>query len=534
MDSSPVPNDPKQIRRLVREGRLVRPTSGMAPGYVQANLAILPKDLAFDFLLFCQRNPRPCPVLEVVDAGSVEPKETAPKADLRSDLPKYRVYGHGDLVAEVEDISAFWQDDLVSFLLGCSFTFESALVGAGIPVRHFERGTNAAMFITSVQTTPAGVFSGPLVVTMRPVARDKVVRAIQVTSRFPGVHGAPIHVGDPSAIGIRDVSKPDLGDPAEINEGDVPVFWACGVTPQTVAMESRPPLMITHSPGHMFITDMRDDRRGVSALRPHLTEQYCDKAAGLILDNPGTAIIATGFYILNARAAETDGPPGAAVIGSALESIGFKVVYVTDRYAAPVVRAVAPPNARVVDFPIADDEASKAFADQLLAETDPSILVAIERCGLTSEGLYRNMRGDDITRFNARIDHLFTSHPNTVGIGDGGNEIGMGNLASAITETPSLVKIPCVTTTTRLIVSSVSNWGGYGLVAALSARRRQNLLPSIEAEQDLLMRTVNMGAVDGMSAKSEYKVDGFTLKENSETVARLHDYLALSGIPPLP
>ena len=273
------------------------------------------------------------------------------------------------------------------------------------------------------------------------------------------------------------------------------------------------------------------DRRGVSALRPHLTERYCDDAAGLILDNPGTVLIATGFYILSGRAAETDGPPGAAVIGSALEAIGYEVVYVTDRYAAPVMKAVAPSGARVVDFPIAPDEASKAFAEKLLAETDPSILVAIERCGLTSQGLYLNMRGDDITRFNARIDDLFSRHPNTIGIGDGGNEIGMGNVASAIKETPSLVKTPCVTTTTKLIISSVSNWGGYGLVAALSVRRGQNLLPPIEAEQELLRRTVNMGAVDGMSAKSEYKVDGFTLDENSETVARLHDFLAESGIP---
>ena len=259
MDSFPVPKDPKQLRRLVREGKLVRPTTGMAPGYVQANLVILPKDLAFDFLLFCQRNPRPCPLLEVVDAGSVEPIETAPGADLRTDLSKYRVYEHGDLVTEVEDISAFWRNDLVSFLLGCSFTFESALVAAGIPVRHFERGTNVPMFVTSVPTKPAGAFSGPLVVTMRPVARDKVVRAVQVTSRFPGVHGAPIRVGDPLAIGIPDLSKPDFGDPAEINEGEVPLFWACGVTPQAVAMESKPPLMIAHSPGHMFITDMRDE-----------------------------------------------------------------------------------------------------------------------------------------------------------------------------------------------------------------------------------------------------------------------------------
>ena len=259
MELSTLPDTPKELRELIRKGRLVRPTGGMAPGHVQANLAVLPKDLAFDFLLFCQRNPKPCPMLEVVEAGSTEPRETAPGADLRFDVPKYRVYQHGELTAEVEEVSEFWRDDLVSFLLGCSFTFESALMATGISLRHIDRGTNVAMYITNIATAPAGMFSGPMVVSMRPIPREKVVKAVQVTSRFPAVHGAPIHIGDPEAIGISDISRPDLGDPAEFKEGEVPVFWACGVTPQVVAMKSKPPLMITHSPGHMFITDMRDE-----------------------------------------------------------------------------------------------------------------------------------------------------------------------------------------------------------------------------------------------------------------------------------
>ena len=243
----------------MRRGELVRPTAGMAPGYAQANLVVLPADQAFNFLLFCQRNPKPCPLLEVVEAGSFEPHRTAPGADLRTDLPRYRVYERGELMTEPEDISDLWRGDLVSFLLGCSFTFEAALVRAGIPLSHFERGANVSMFITSIQTEPAGPFHGPLVVSMRPIPRNKVVKAVQVTSRYPAVHGAPVHIGDPAAIGVVDITKPDLGDPAEINEGDVPVFWACGVTPQAVAMESRPPFMITHMPGHMFLTDVRDE-----------------------------------------------------------------------------------------------------------------------------------------------------------------------------------------------------------------------------------------------------------------------------------
>ena len=259
MQVSTLPAGPKELRDLIRKGELARPTSGMAPGYVQANLAILPRDLAFDFLLFCQRNPKPCPLLEVVEAGSTEPSQVAPGADLRYDLPKYRVFEYGDLIDEPEDISRYWRDDFVSFLIGCSFTFESALVRAGISMPHFEHGTNVSMFITSIRTTPAGVFSGPMVVSMRSIPQEKVVKAVQVTSRFPSVHGSPIQIGDPAAIGIQDLATPDLGDPMEIKNGEVPVFWACGVTPQVVAMNSKPSLMITHSPGHMFITDLRDE-----------------------------------------------------------------------------------------------------------------------------------------------------------------------------------------------------------------------------------------------------------------------------------
>jgi uncharacterized protein YcsI (UPF0317 family) len=249
---------PAEWRLRFRQGVFVRPTAGLAPGFVQANLVVLPRALAFDFLLFVQRNPKSCPLLEVIDAGGTEPKETAPGADLRTDVPLYRVYRDGVLAEERGDLVALWTDDVVSFLIGCSFTFESALIDAGIPVRHIEQCTNVPMYVTSLPTVPAGAFHGPTVVSMRPVPAEKVVRAVQVTSRFPAVHGAPIHIGDPAAIGIRDIARPDLGEPVEIRQGEVPVFWACGVTPQAVAMASKPPLMMTHAPGHMFITDRRD------------------------------------------------------------------------------------------------------------------------------------------------------------------------------------------------------------------------------------------------------------------------------------
>ena len=250
---------PQEVRALFRRNALVRPTAGMCDGFVQANLVVLPRELAFDFLLFCQRNPRPCPVIEVTEPGDPEPTVTAPGADLRTDLPLYRVYQGGELAAEVPDISELWRPDLVGFLLGCSFTFEAALLRAGIELRHVSCGCNVSMYVTSIPCRPAGAFHGPMVVSMRPIPRHQVVRAVQVTSRFPNAHGAPVHIGDPKAIGIRDLARPDYGDAVEVRPDEVPVFWACGVTPQAVALQSRPPLMVTHAPGHMFITDMRDE-----------------------------------------------------------------------------------------------------------------------------------------------------------------------------------------------------------------------------------------------------------------------------------
>jgi uncharacterized protein YcsI (UPF0317 family) len=247
-----------EVRQLARSGRLTTPTPGLALGYVQANLAIVPRDLAFDFLLFCQRNPQPCPVLDVTDPGSAEPRLVAPGADVRTDVPRYRVYRYGELIAEPRDLHSWWREDLVAFLLGCSFTFENALLQAGLPIRHIEQGRNVPMYRTSIACRPAGVFRGPLVVSMRPLLPEQARQAANICRRFPRAHGAPVHVGSPEAIGIRDLGRPDFGDAVDIKTGEVPVFWACGVTPQAVAMEARPPLLLTHCPGQMFVTDLRD------------------------------------------------------------------------------------------------------------------------------------------------------------------------------------------------------------------------------------------------------------------------------------
>ena len=247
-----------EVRARIRGGEHAGLTGGLARGYVQTNLVILPEDCALDFLKFCVRNPKPCPVLEVTDVGSPVPLSMAPEADLRTDVPRYRVYQNGDLVDEPTDIRSYWRDDLVSFLIGCSFTFERALLDAGLYLAHLDQGRNVPMYVTGRECVPSGVFTGPMVVSMRPYRADEVPLAVAISGRYPTMHGAPVHVGDPDSLGVKDLNEPEFGEPVEIAENQVPVFWACGVTPQAVAMKARPALMITHSPGHMFITDRLD------------------------------------------------------------------------------------------------------------------------------------------------------------------------------------------------------------------------------------------------------------------------------------
>jgi len=249
---------PREFRSAARAGKWTGPTAGMCMGYAQANLAILPAKQAMDFLVFANRNPKPCPIIEVLEPGCPEPVYSAPDADIRTDLPKYRVYRRGKLEEERSDIVDLWQDDFVSFLIGCSFSFEKSLLDAGIPVRHIELGSNVPMYITNIQCRPAGIFHGPMVVSMRPIPGLAVARAVEVTAAMHAVHGAPVHVGSPEAIGICDISRPDFGDSALVYDGEIPVFWACGVTPQAAALAAKPEIMITHAPGHMFITDVRD------------------------------------------------------------------------------------------------------------------------------------------------------------------------------------------------------------------------------------------------------------------------------------
>jgi len=247
----------RDVRLACRSGGLDGPTAGLAPGFVQGNLAILPRDWADEFLRFCVANPKPCPLIGIAEPGDPRLPALGADLDIRTDLGRYRVWRDGQLADEPADIRAAWRDDLVSFVIGCSFSFEEPLIAAGIPIRHIACGRNVSMYRTNLPTTPAGRFHGPLVVSMRPLKPADAIRAVQITSRLPAVHGAPVHIGFPEAIGIRDLGKPDFGDAVPIEPGELPVFWACGVTPQAAIVAARPPFAITHAPGCMLVTDLK-------------------------------------------------------------------------------------------------------------------------------------------------------------------------------------------------------------------------------------------------------------------------------------
>jgi uncharacterized protein YcsI (UPF0317 family) len=257
-DRPTVPQTGAAARQLIRRGAHAGPTNGLAPGNVQANLAILPHNLAEDFMRFCQLNPKPCPLIGVSAPGDWRLPALGEDLDIRTDLPRYRVWRDGVIADEPTDLLRWWRDDLVAFAIGCSFSFEQALIEDGIELRHFTCNCTVPMYRTTIETAPAGPFHGPLVVSMRPMKAADAIRAVQITTRFPAVHGAPVHLAKPEAIGIADIAKPDWGDPVPINDDEIPVFWACGVTPQSVIMAVKPDFCITHYPGAMLVTDRRN------------------------------------------------------------------------------------------------------------------------------------------------------------------------------------------------------------------------------------------------------------------------------------
>lgn len=254
---------PQALRQTIRVGAHTGNTSGLAPGFVQCNIVILPAAWAGDFMRFCQLNPRPCPLIATVNSPGDYTLPPLGDVDIRTDVPSYRIFRDGELVEELSDITALWQDDLVTFALGCSFSFEEALLADGLEVRNVTEAVNVPMYRTNIDCNSAGPFAGKMVVSMRPFRAADAIRAIQICTRFPSVHGAPIHLGDPDLIGIGDLAQPDYGDAVSVGENELPLFWACGVTPQVALAAARPPFAITHSPGCMLVTDLRNSQLAV-------------------------------------------------------------------------------------------------------------------------------------------------------------------------------------------------------------------------------------------------------------------------------
>jgi uncharacterized protein YcsI (UPF0317 family) len=254
---------PQALRRAIRAGTHSGNTSGLAAGFVQCNIVILPAAWANDFLRFCQLNPRPCPLIAMANSPGDYTLPPLGEVDIRTDVPSYRLFRNGEFVEEKTDITALWQDDLVTFALGCSFSFEEALLADGLEVRNVTEGVNVPMYRTSIDCNSAGPFAGKMVVSMRPFAAAQAIRAVQICTRFPAVHGAPVHLGDPALIGIGDLARPDYGDAVSVRSNELPLFWACGVTPQVALEAARPPLAITHSPGCMLVTDLRNSQLAV-------------------------------------------------------------------------------------------------------------------------------------------------------------------------------------------------------------------------------------------------------------------------------
>jgi len=564
-------------RILIRKGAAHGPTAGSAPGCVQGNIVILPQQYADDFKRYCDLNPQPCPLLAMSAPGDPSLPSLGVDIDIRTDVPKYRVFRDGIMDTEVENITDLWRQDLVTFVLGCSFSFEQALMQSNVGLRYVENHRNVPMYVTNCETKPSGLFSGKMVVSMRDLRMDQgeVKKAVEITSRFPRVHGSPVHIGDASSLGIADLEAPNFGDaPKMAEESDrVPVFWACGVTPQVAIENAKVPFVITHSPGHMLITDLDNsdmqtspldltgsapgahgvvpmdpsaqqgimnvlldgDIRGMRALveKGHVPNTCCGDAADLILSrSSGICLIVTGFYIQAAESPETDGPPGAVALGRALGRLGFTPVYVTDRFSHDVVAACAGTEARVIVFPVTSPELSREFAQGLLDGLKPSLLIAIERAGRGADGQYRNMKGVNFSDYNAQIDELFElAHGEipSIGIADGGNEIGCGDLTASGAipgaDPENLKSPPCVTRTTQLVVAGASNWGGFGIAAALAMRSGcRDLLVSTADGWELVQKAVDAGAVDGiLHTPGLASVDGRGEDANSSCLERLHD-----------
>ncbi|XP_068457716.1 D-glutamate cyclase, mitochondrial isoform X3 [Clinocottus analis] len=609
-------------------------TQTFSSGYQQANVVILPDHLADDFEAFCHRNPAPLPLLYRSQSGETSCPPLARDTDIRTDISQYCVYEDGRLVKTVSSLQSYTQprnaaappgpwSRMVCFYLGCSFGFEGRLKSAGVPVRNVEQGRNVSMFRTAVPCVPAAGFCCPLVVTMRPVPAAMLDAAVEVTHLNPLAHGAPVHIGDPALLGIQDLSRPDYGDAVRLQSGDVPVFWACGVTAVEAVISSKPPLAFSHSPGCMFLTDVPDppppgpapppsegpagspstehnldliplcflvshnplryslaSQRTVAKIRQLETiigEDPGERGiealfvqdellrSSLALSHSSSVAITTGFptHYLHSPPDETDGPPGAIAIATMLLSLGKQVTMVTDRRALQMNRDLIDEAVRTgvlktaIPLVTFEDGGPDAALHFLCHDADPSRprydhLVAIERTGRAADGNYYNMRGINIKHLVDPIDDLFIAAKEipgiiTTGVGDGGNELGMGKLRDIVQSVmPNGDLIACDVPADYAVTAGVSNWGGYALACALyllhtcpahqryTHRGLQHThpqeqlqawsadLPSVHKEESFLATLVRFGIRSGKTGHLAMEVDGLTFDPtHSDIITRL-------------
>ncbi|NWR51604.1 GLUCM protein, partial [Regulus satrapa] len=584
---------PHVLRRIIRCNRLsIRNTSGMAEGYKQANVVILHKSLADDFEKFCHANDGPLPLLYRSQPGDWKCPSLSRDSDIRTDCLQYRKYEHGTCTGSLKSLEEYSEQlkDMVTFYLGCSFSFEKAVQKAGIPIRNVEQKCNVSMYKTSVPCYSTSMFHCNLVVTMRPVPESKLGAAVQATSELKEAHGAPIHIGDPGLLGIQDLSKPDYGDPVHLHPGDIPVFWACGVTGIEAIINCRAPLAFTHSPGCMFITDLKNDsvrslggvpqvhcisqdplhfsivsaeaaqkiktletligidpgERGVAHLRrPGELLRAC-----LALSHAGSVLLTTGFptHFSHQPPEENDGPPGALAIAAVLQALEKQVAIVTDQRAMELNQKIIEGAVQlgILKKPIPLLSYQRESADSALMflcengnPGKPSRfdhLVAIERAGMAADGNYYNARKVNIKHLVDPIDELFLAAQTipgitTTGVGDGGNELGMGKVKDAVKKhIKNGDVIACDVEADFTVVAGVSNWGGYAMACALYVllrcpaherylrravgfpRAAEGLclpaLPSVPKEEKLLKTLVQLGVRSGKTASLEMEVDG--------------------------
>lgn len=626
----------RAARRSLTNFRTIS-SSPMNSGYQQANVVSLPNHLADDFEAFCHSNPAPLPLLYRSQSGETSCPPLAKHADIRTDISQYCVYEDGRLLKTVSSLQGYSSQpgtapasplsDMVCFYLGCSFGFEGKLQKAGVPIRNMEQGRNVSMYRTAVRCVSAGAFCCPLVVTMRPVPAAMLDAAVEVTHMNPLAHGAPVHIGDPALLGIQDLSRPDYGEAVELQPGDVPVFWGCGVTAIEAILNSKPPLAFSHSPGCMFLTDIPDSSPPdsidppYSKLKPELTP-LCFQVSqhpshyslvsqavvakireleNIIIEDPGqrgikalfvqdellrsclalshasSVAITTGFptHYMHNPPDETDGPPGAVAMANMLLSLGKQVTMLTDKRAVEMNQGLIDQAVRtgVLKTPLPlvtfEDTGPDSALNFLCHHGDPSKprydhLIAIERSGRASDGNYYNMRAINIKHLVDPIDNLFIAARDipgitTTGVGDGGNELGMGKVKDrVISLMPKGSLIACDVAADYAITAGVSNWGGYAVACGLfllhtcsSHQRylRKGLgrervtpqeqlldwtsdLPSVEKEESFLSTLVSFGIRSGKTGNLAMEVDGLTFHPtHSDIITRLLEATLGSASP---